>query len=53
MFKPLSDLNVITQFKAETSASSSVFLRLPAILLRNPSHTLYFMTNRNIHFRQA
>ena len=40
MFKPLSNLNAIAQFKAETFASSSVSFRLPVILLRKSNHIL-------------
>ena len=38
MFKPLFDFNVITKFRAETSASTSVSSRLPVILLHKSSH---------------
>jgi hypothetical protein len=47
MFKPLSDLDVITKFKAETSASTPVSSRLPVILLQKSSHI------RNIYFGQV
>jgi hypothetical protein len=38
MFKPSYDFNVVAEFKAETSASSSVSSRLPVILLQKSSH---------------
>ena len=53
MFKPISDVNVITQFNAETSASSSVSSRLPVILLRKSNHILYLLTVRNDYFGQV
>jgi len=38
MFKPFSDFNLVAEFKAETSASSSVSSGLPVILLHKSSH---------------
>jgi hypothetical protein len=53
MFKPMSDVNVITKFNAETSASTSVSSRLPVILLRKSNHILYLLTVRNDYFGQV
>jgi len=38
MFKPLSHFNVISQFKAEISASTPISSWLPVILLLKSTH---------------